>query len=117
MRSFVKVFPAIIWIVINICGCAPQRCSPSLIHPHQDGKPFQECAVDLSFYKQVQQRSGQDANIVFVVAVSGGGFRASNFATGAMLGLEELKKMLIHLHVTPCRRPTIFQAHRAVASL
>ena len=91
MRSFVKVFPAVIWVALSVCGCGPQRCAPSLIHPHTPGKLFQESSVDLSFYKPVQERPGQDANIVFAVAASGGGYRAANFATGALLGLEELK--------------------------
>jgi hypothetical protein len=92
MRSFLKVFPAIVWVTLTVCGCGPERCHPSLIHPHEPGKPFQECSIDLSFYKPVQERPGQDANIVFAVAASGGGYRAANFAAGALLGLEELKK-------------------------
>jgi hypothetical protein len=92
MRSFVKVFGAIAGVVLTVAGCGPERCAPSLIHPHQPGRMFQEDSIDLSFYKPVQERPGQDANIVFAVAASGGGYRAANFAAGAMLGLEELKK-------------------------
>jgi hypothetical protein len=92
MRSFVKVFPVCLWVALSVCGCGPERCEPSLIHPHQPGKLFQEGSVDLKFYKPVQERPGQDANIVFAVAASGGGYRAANFAAGALLGLEELKK-------------------------
>lgn len=91
MRSFVKVFAAIIWIALSVYGCGPKRYAPSLIHPHRAGKPFQECSVDLSFYKPVQQRPDQDPNIVLVVAASGGGYRAANFTAGALLGLEEIK--------------------------
>ena len=91
MRSFLKVFAAIIWAALSVCGCGPKRCVPSLIHPHRAGKPFQECSVDLSFYKPVQQRPAQDPNIVLVVAASGGGYRAANFTAGALLGLEEIK--------------------------
>jgi len=91
MRSFVKIFPAIIWIALSVCGCGPERWAPSLIHPHTPGMPFQECSVDLSFYKPVQQRPGQDPNIVLVVAASGGGYRAANFSAGVLLGLEEIK--------------------------
>ena len=91
MRSFVKVFPVGLWVVLSVCGCGEERCMPSLIHPHTPGKLFQESSVDLSYYKPVQERPGQDANIVFAVAASGGGYRAANFATGVLLGLEELK--------------------------
>jgi hypothetical protein len=93
MRTFVKFFPAIIWVVVSVCGCGPERYAPSLLHPHRQGKPFQECSVDLSFYKPVQQRPGQDPNIVLVVAASGGGYRAANFTAGALLGLEEIKNL------------------------
>jgi len=91
MRSFVKVFPAVIWVALSVCGCGPERSTLSLIHPHTPGKLFQESSVDLSYYKPVQERPSQDANIVFAVAASGGGYRAANFATGALLGLEDLK--------------------------
>ncbi len=91
MRSFVKLFPAIIMAAVSVCGCGPQRHAPSLIHPYRPGKPFQECSADLSLYKPVQERPGQDPNIVLVVAASGGGYRAANFTAGALLGLEEIK--------------------------
>ena len=92
MRSFIKLFAGGLWVALAMAGCGPERCAPSLIHPHQPGRLFQEGSIDLSFYKPVQERPGQDANIVFAVAASGGGYRAANFATGAMLGLEGLKK-------------------------
>jgi hypothetical protein len=93
MRTIVKVFPAIVWVMLGVCGCVQRRCVPSLIHPHTPGRPFQECSVDLSFYKPVQERAGQDANIVLAVAASGGGYRAANFAAGALAGLEEIKNL------------------------
>jgi hypothetical protein len=91
MRSFLKAISAIIWLSLFAAGCSPARYEPSLIHPYKPGKSFQESSVDLAFYKSVQERPGQDPNIVFAVAASGGGYRAANFATGALLGLEELK--------------------------
>ena len=114
MRSFVKVFPVGLWVVLSVCGCGEERCMPSLIHPHTPGKLFQESSVDLSYYKPVQERPGQDANIVFAVAASGGGYRAANFATGVLLGLEELK-IRIRLLATRCRRSIIFPVFLAGA--
>ncbi len=91
MRSFLMVVSAIIGLSLFAAGCTSARYEPSLIHPYKPGKSFQECSVDLAFYKPVQERPGQDPNIAFAVAASGGGYRAANFATGALLGLEELK--------------------------
>lgn len=54
----------------------------------QDGDPVP--IVDLSTYKSVQQRPGQDPELAAALAISGGGSRAANFATGIMLGLEEI---------------------------
>lgn len=91
MRPFLKVISVVTWVSLCALGCSSPRTEPSLIYPCQQGKIFQECSVDLTFYKSVQQRTGQDPNIVFAVAASGGGYRAANFTTGALLGLEELK--------------------------
>jgi len=71
-------------------GCTQTRYEQSLIHPHPKDKPFQECSVNLDTYKSVQSRCGQDANLAIAVAASGGGYRAANFAAGALLGLEEI---------------------------
>jgi hypothetical protein len=90
MRSFAKVFPAFIWLFLTLAGCGPARYEYSLIHPHPQGRPFEECSINLDFYKPVQQRPAQDPNIALAVAASGGGYRAANFAAGALLGLEEL---------------------------
>ena len=46
--------------------------------------------VDLNYYRSVQERPGQDANLAVAVAISGGGSRAANFGMGVMLGLEEI---------------------------
>jgi hypothetical protein len=91
MRSFLTTISVISWLALFFAGCSPARYEPSLIHPYKPGKSFQECSVDLAFYKSVQERPGQDPNIAFAIAASGGGYRAANFATGALLGLEELK--------------------------
>ncbi len=75
-------------ILLN--GCDQSYQAEPLIHPHPEGKPFQECSIDLSAYKPIQLRAAQDPDIVLAVAASGGGYRAANFTAGALLGLEEL---------------------------
>lgn len=47
--------------------------------------------IDLSQYKSVEERSNQDTTLSVAMAISGGGSRASNFAMGIMLGLENVK--------------------------
>jgi len=91
MRLFAKEIAAVIWVLPVLCGCGPVRYEHSLIGPHPQDRPFQECSINLDFYKSVQQRPGQDANTVLAVAASGGGFRAANFTAGALQGLEELR--------------------------
>ncbi len=44
--------------------------------------------INLSAYRSVQERSGQDPDLAVAMAISGGGHRAANFAVGVMLGLE-----------------------------
>ncbi len=76
-------------LLLILTGCQVTRFEPSNIHPYKD-KPYQEVGVDLSGYKSVQTRTGQDPNIALAVAISGGGHRAANFGAGVMLGLENL---------------------------
>jgi hypothetical protein len=47
--------------------------------------------MDLGRYKSVQERLGQDPNLVLTVAISGGGERSANFAVGVLLELENLR--------------------------
>jgi len=47
--------------------------------------------VDLARYQSVQDRPGQDPELAVVVAISGGGHRASNFAVGVLEGLEAIE--------------------------
>jgi len=42
-------------------------------------------AIDLSLYRSVQERAGQNPEIAVAMAISGGGHRAANFAVGVML--------------------------------
>ena len=46
--------------------------------------------IDLSKYKDVQTRAHQQSELTIVVAISGGGQRASNLAAGVMMGMEEI---------------------------
>ncbi len=70
-------------------GCAT-RNEASLVHPFRQHR-FQECSVDLSAYRSVQTRPGQDGSIALALAISGGGQRASNFGAGVMLALEAIE--------------------------
>lgn len=56
-----------------------------------DPGPWTTPSVDLSRYRSVQDRPGQDASLTVAVAISGGGHRASNFAVGVLMGLEEIQ--------------------------
>ena len=46
--------------------------------------------VNLCEYRSVQERPHQNDNLALALAISGGGSRASNFAMGVMLGLEQI---------------------------
>lgn len=61
-------------------------------HVHGPETPFREVGVDLSPYRSVQERAGQDPGIGLALACSGGGMRAANLMAGVLLGLEELQK-------------------------
>lgn len=77
-------------LVLLFAGCTVTRYEPSDIHPYC-GTPYVECSVDLTGYKSPQQRIGpQDANLALTIAISGGGFRASNFSAGVLAGLEQI---------------------------
>ena len=54
----------------------------------KDGDPVP--TINLSYYKSVQERPGQDSTLAVAMAISGGGSRASNFGIGIMLGLEQI---------------------------
>jgi hypothetical protein len=70
-------------------GCAsgrPDWTAPSSPLPSAYGAPI----VDLSRYRNVQDRPHQDGSLAFAVSISGGGHRAANYATGLLLGLERI---------------------------
>ncbi|MCE5276925.1 MAG: patatin-like phospholipase family protein [Planctomycetaceae bacterium] len=80
----------ILMSALALGGCGATRDGASDVHPSLPGRAFQECPIDMSAYRDAQERAGQDANIAFAVAISGGGQRAANFAAGVMVGLEEI---------------------------
>ncbi len=51
---------------------------------------FTQPHVDLSRYKSVQTRAGQDPQLALAVAISGGGHRAASFGAGVLLALEDI---------------------------
>jgi hypothetical protein len=76
-------------LAVPVAGCVsagPYTYGPSGPLPCE----IAPCGVDLRAYRSVQERAGQDSDLVIAVAISGGGHRAGNFATGALIGLEEL---------------------------
>ena len=57
-------------------------------HFLKDGDPTP--TVNLSTYRSVQERPGQQADLAVAMAISGGGSRASCFGIGIMMGLEQV---------------------------
>jgi len=49
---------------------------------------FESPELTLEGLKPVQSRTGQNPEVAFAIAISGGGHRAANLATGTLLGLE-----------------------------
>ena len=47
--------------------------------------------VRLNEYEDVQKRPGQNPELTVLVTISGGGYRAANFALGALLALEQIR--------------------------
>lgn len=74
-----------LFLLLSSCS---QNIYPDRSQFLKDGDPVP--TVDLSYYKSVQQRPGQDSSLAVAIAISGGGSRASNFGIGVMLGLEQL---------------------------
>jgi len=54
----------------------------------KDGDPLP--TINLSAYRSVQERPGQQPDLAVAMAISGGGSRASSFGIGIMLGLEQI---------------------------
>ena len=71
--------------LLAMSGCSTRHAADS---PGGIGWPVEEPQVDLTQYRDVQSRPGQNAAVAVCVAISGGGHRAANFAAGVFLGLE-----------------------------
>ncbi len=82
--------------LVALLGVAAAGCVPAGPYTYGPSGPLPceiaPCGVDLRAYRSVQERAGQDSDLVVAVAISGGGHRAGNFATGALIGLEELTR-------------------------
>ncbi|MCB9290090.1 MAG: patatin-like phospholipase family protein [Lewinellaceae bacterium] len=78
---------AIITLFLLISSCS-KKIYPDRSQFLKDGDTVP--TVDLSYYKSVQLRPGQDSTLAVAMAISGGGSRASNFGIGIMLGLEQV---------------------------
>ena len=79
-------------VLVLLLAMIASSCSPQLYPGHdqflKDGEPVP--TVDMSYYKSVQLRPGQDSTLAVALAISGGGSRAANFGIGILLGLEQL---------------------------
>ncbi len=73
--------------VFLLCACS-RKLYPDRSQFIKDGDTVP--VLNLSTYKSVQERPGQDPNLALVVAISGGGSRAANFASGVLAELERL---------------------------
>jgi len=91
-KQLLKIVGILLAQVLLLNGCTQKLRRELPISPHPEDRPFQELSLDLSQYTSVQLRSGQDPNLALAVAASGGGYRAANFAAGALLGLEQIKQ-------------------------
>ncbi|MCY2925341.1 MAG: patatin-like phospholipase family protein, partial [Planctomycetota bacterium] len=83
---------ALLATVLLATGASCSPGGPAMAHLHRPEAPFREVGVDLSPYRSVQERPGQDPTVGLALACSGGGMRAANLTAGVLLGLEELQK-------------------------
>lgn len=93
----------VLWIGIALAPflltCATQQTplrsfhvSPTANLPNYPMQPvISEPVVQLSRYKNVQERPGQNPQLALAVAISGGGHRAGNLGLGALAALEDVQ--------------------------
>ena len=78
--------------VTSICMCSSAFAGWTRdTRRDQKMEAFEPPRVDLSRYKSVQTRTGQNEDLALAVAISGGGHRAGNFAAGVLLALEDFR--------------------------
>ncbi len=79
--------------LLLFCALLTISCNRSLVPDRSQFLRLGDPAptIDLSLYRSVQERPGQDSSLAVVLSISGGGSRAANFAIGIMMGLEELR--------------------------
>ena len=93
MKLRVKPWLYLLLFVI-LAGCSGSHRADSEFIFRGDA---QEQTVNLKEYRSVQDRPGQNPEIAVAVSVSGGGYRAANFAAGVLCGLEQLSYREIDL--------------------
>ena len=87
--AFIAIFWGLITILI-LTGCNGSHRKDSDFIFREDK---QEPQVNLGYYRSVQDRTGQNPEVALAIAVSGGGYRAANFAAGALCEMEQLNYM------------------------
>ena len=89
-----EIIVACFLAILIFTGCSPTRNPNSLLHPQNAPDSWgEESDVQIGSYKSVQQRdkTKQDPGLAAAVTISGGGYRAANFAIGAMLEFENIR--------------------------
>lgn len=86
--SMNRFYGFILSLSITLSACQRGIYPPSNDDILRDGVPV--TTIDLNAYRSVQMRKGQQPDCAVVMAISGGGCRAANFAMGVMLGLEAI---------------------------
>lgn len=79
-----------IWISIGLFICLAS-CATRNAAIHTFDESFQTPEIDLSLYKDPELRSSnQQKDVAVVLAISGGGYRSGNFASGVFEELENI---------------------------
>ena len=82
VRKVLSVLFAMQAMMGNAAGAADSE-----VRPMDHGTAL----LDLGLYEDIQLRLGQDPETTLIVAISGGGYRAANFALGALLAMEQVE--------------------------
>ena len=78
--------------MLRACLVVPTMmvCATAMDSFGEESGQYARELVDLDRYVDVEKRAGQDPYLTLVVAISGGGYRAANFALGALLAMEQI---------------------------